>query len=144
MDYANDPELNGEFEQNYKAIILRFISQETNVDTFVDEFIARWKIDRDTDILDNKFRRMIDRLFTSCDCYDAQGGNVCKHIHAVQQDAHALTAYAVSWDHWASTYLPCCPECGAVIEQRQYWVGGVGWLWFKVCTHDGSHYGERA
>ena len=71
MDYANDSELDTGFEQSYQAIILRFISQETTVDTFVNAFIARWQIDRDVDVSDSKFRRMIDRLFTSCDCYDA-------------------------------------------------------------------------
>jgi hypothetical protein len=34
---------------------------------------------------------------------------------------------------------PCCPECGAELECRSYWVGGRGMLAFLCCTLHNEH-----
>jgi len=34
---------------------------------------------------------------------------------------------------------PCCPECGAELETRSYWVGGKGYTAFLCCTKDVEH-----
>ncbi len=33
-----------------------------------------------------------------------------------------------------------CPMCQAPIEGRQYYVGGIGYTYFDVCSGDGSHF----
>lgn len=57
------------FEENYQRIMFRFLRHQSTVNEFVEEFMTRWKLDRDAPVQDEKFRDMIDRLFTSCDCY---------------------------------------------------------------------------
>ena len=37
-----------------------------------------------------------------------------------------------------------CPMCGAEIVSRQYYVGGRGYVYFDVCSGDGSHYSKAA
>jgi hypothetical protein len=60
-------------ESNYKAIIDDYLSNLTSVDEFINAYFHLWKTERDNGMLesyDPKFQRMVDRIFTSCDCYD--------------------------------------------------------------------------
>jgi hypothetical protein len=60
-------------ESTYKHILDQFLTQQVDVNTFIDQYFAQWKSDRDTGkavSYDPKFQRMIGRIFTSCDCYD--------------------------------------------------------------------------
>lgn len=34
---------------------------------------------------------------------------------------------------------PCCPECGAELVSRSYYVGGKGYTAFLCCTKDSEH-----
>lgn len=57
-------------EEDYKAILDGYLEKRIEVNDFVNSFMNQWRIDRDANTLfDNKFQRLIDRLFTSCDCY---------------------------------------------------------------------------
>ena len=57
-------------ESKYKIIIAKFLENKITVTQFIESFMVEWKADRDNDISYNeKFQRLIDRLFTSCDCY---------------------------------------------------------------------------
>lgn len=57
-------------ESAYKFIIDQYLQGNLNVDQFIEEFMEKWKHDRDINtIYDQRFQRLIDRLFTSCDCY---------------------------------------------------------------------------
>ena len=41
-----------------------------NVEDFIDSFFSQWRHDRDNGIANApRFQRLIDRIFTSCDCY---------------------------------------------------------------------------
>ena len=57
-------------ESAYKSIIDDYLTDQLTVDEFINLFMNQWKYDRENDSLDPKFGRLIDRLFTSCDCYD--------------------------------------------------------------------------
>ncbi len=41
-------------------------------------------------------------------------------------------------------YVETCPMCGAPIEGRQFYVGGRGYVYFDVCSGDGSHLTRKA
>jgi Bacterial self-protective colicin-like immunity len=57
-------------EVTYKNIIDKFLRNEYDAVVFVDLFSKQWKKDRDdTTAYDPRFQRLIDRLFTTCDCY---------------------------------------------------------------------------
>ncbi|NML65039.1 hypothetical protein HHL22_07455 [Hymenobacter sp. RP-2-7] len=56
-------------EQAYQHVVTRFLKYQSGVDEFINEFMQLWKTDRNLATLDPRFRRLIDRLFTSCDCY---------------------------------------------------------------------------
>lgn len=59
-------------ESHYKAIIDDYLKSHLSVDEFVDAYFALWKAERDNGLMetyDPRFQRMIDRIFTSCDCY---------------------------------------------------------------------------
>ncbi len=58
-----------------------------------------------------------------------------------------LTDYAEAWDRAAAAQRQAeatCPMCGTTIEGRQYYVGGRGYVYFDVCSGDGSHYSNAA
>jgi len=58
-------------EDNYKRIIDTFLANEIDVNKFIDQFMNQWRKDRDENVKnDNRFQRLIDRIFTSCDCYN--------------------------------------------------------------------------
>ncbi|SFF31579.1 colicin immunity domain-containing protein [Spirosoma endophyticum] len=56
-------------ELAYKSIIYQFLNHKLTVEEFIDLYMQQWKSDRDDISLDPRFRRLIDRVFTSCDCY---------------------------------------------------------------------------
>ncbi|AXE19189.1 hypothetical protein DR864_16235 [Runella rosea] len=57
-------------EQKYKLLIDNYLNKGSSVEKFTNAFFQQWKHDRDNEIVhDSKFQRLIDRLFTSCDCY---------------------------------------------------------------------------
>lgn len=56
-------------ETTYKVLIDSYLSHRLTVDEFINSFMKQWKNDREYDSFDPRFRRLIDRLFTSCDCY---------------------------------------------------------------------------
>jgi hypothetical protein len=57
-------------ELKYKFLIDKYLENSLNVEDFIDAFISQWRYDRDNEIAnDPKFQRLIDRMFTSCDCY---------------------------------------------------------------------------
>jgi hypothetical protein len=74
-----------------------------------------------------------------CNCYDAQR-HICKHMQAVQRESRLLEAYSASWDAWAASQRPCCPQCGAQLVSMQFYVGGRGYRFFDVCSGDRAHY----
>ena len=64
-------------ELKYKTIIEEFINNTNNADEFIDVFMQEWKMDRDSNKnYDDKFHRLIDRIFTSCDCYRGRPENI--------------------------------------------------------------------
>jgi len=59
-------------ESTYKEIIDKFLSNRTSVDAFIDAYFQLWRADRDSGTMeayDDRFQRLINRVFTSCDCY---------------------------------------------------------------------------
>lgn len=57
-------------ENKYNIIIDNYILGKWDVNQFIDAFMRQWRDDRDNHTLnDPKFQRLIDRIFTSCDCY---------------------------------------------------------------------------
>lgn len=63
-------------EYNYKQLIDNYLQGNSRPDEFIDAFSNKWRTDRDKKVqYDPKFQRIIDRIFTSCDCYsdDPQG-----------------------------------------------------------------------
>jgi N12 class adenine-specific DNA methylase len=57
-------------ENTYKLIIDKYLGNNSNVDQFIEGFMEQYKNDRDNNIVnDERFQRLIDRIFASCDCY---------------------------------------------------------------------------
>jgi len=60
----------------YKNIIDDYLENKSNVNEFINSFISQWRDDRDKKTyLDDKFQRLVDRLFTTCDCYSENPEN---------------------------------------------------------------------
>lgn len=80
----------------------------------------------------------------SCTCKDhIFGTGVCKHRQAVQAEERELAQYATQWDFSAALQRPRCPLCGSALEERSYYVGGVGYRYVQVCSDDASHSNRR-
>jgi hypothetical protein len=65
-------------ENEYRAIVCRFIAREVNVESFITQYFTLWKrhvemewafIDGGGKLLDNPLRGVLDRIFTAADCY---------------------------------------------------------------------------
>ncbi len=57
-------------ELKYKILLEDYLSKKYDVDKFIDKFMFEWKSDRDANVIhDDKFQRIIDRIFTGCDSY---------------------------------------------------------------------------
>ena len=57
-------------ENVYKLLIDKFLNNGISVEEFIEAYFKQWQHDRDNRIIhDSKFQRLIDRIFTSCDCY---------------------------------------------------------------------------
>ena len=57
-------------EDKYKEMFDDFLTDKLDVDHFIERFMNQWRTDRDmNESNDMRFQRLIDRLFTSCDCY---------------------------------------------------------------------------
>lgn len=93
----------------------------------------------------------------------------CKHTRAVLNEEQALADYCDQWntrseqaraaveldelpgdfldgdfstfddDVLTATSGPRCPQCGAPLDTRQYYVGGKGYAFFEVCARDAQH-----
>jgi hypothetical protein len=59
-------------ESAYRLIIEDYLNHQLTVNEFIDSFMKQWKQDRENESFDPRFRQLIDRLFTSCDCYDEE------------------------------------------------------------------------
>lgn len=57
-------------EKLYQHIFDDYLSNTDCTEVFIERFMKRWRADRDAPNLYNeKFQRLIDRIFTSCDCF---------------------------------------------------------------------------
>lgn len=56
-------------ELMYRTRMYDYLHHGLTVDKFIKEFTNQWKHDREDHSFDPRFPRLIDRLFTSCDCY---------------------------------------------------------------------------
>ncbi len=57
-------------EDIYRRIIDNYLSNKLDVVKFVDQFIHQWRRDRSANVKnDSRFQRLINSIFTSCDCY---------------------------------------------------------------------------
>lgn len=57
----------------YKNIINDYLTGQNDVAQFVRRFMDQWRTDRDAGTRkDPIFQRLLDRIFTSCDCYSDQ------------------------------------------------------------------------
>ncbi len=80
-----------------------------------------------------------------CDCPDHNyRGNVCKHITAVARAEAELAAYAATWDTAAATQRDGCPMCGQAVNVQQHYVGGRGYMYFRVCSGEGCRHATPA
>ena len=68
-------------ETNYQQIIVPYLNRQTTADEFIASFMTQWRQDRDQpegvseeeeSVTAIRFHRMMNRLFTSCDCYDEE------------------------------------------------------------------------
>lgn len=104
-----------------------------------------------------------------CDCADYVYRRVtCKHIRATREEERSLAQFCESWDVRSeqaraavelddlpgdfldtdfsafdddvlTATAPRCPDCGAPLDTRQYYAGGKGYTYVKVCTRDIAH-----
>lgn len=111
---------------------------------------------------------------TSCHCADFVKwgrGLPCKHAQAAAVMDRELAQFCAAWDAQAeqaraavempgnfldgdfsgfdddvltATPGPRCPDCGAPLDTRQYYVGGKGYCFFEVCTRDSLHHASAA
>jgi hypothetical protein len=59
-------------EDKYKKLFDDYLTDKSGVDNFIDRFMNQWRADREKkEDNDSRFQRLIDRVFTSCDCYSA-------------------------------------------------------------------------
>lgn len=59
-------------EDKYKKIFDDYLTNKSGVEDFVNRFMNQWREDSDKkEANDSRFQRLIDRVFTSCDCYSA-------------------------------------------------------------------------
>ena len=72
----------------------------------------------------------------TCTCEGRARGYVCWHIVAARLLVRAAERY--------QERHALCPMCGAPIVGRQFYVGGKGYVYFDVCSGDGSHYAKAA
>lgn len=81
--------------------------------------------------LDGDFSAFDDELLTA----PARGAGYKGEYYTEAQLAAAEQARAAT---------PRCPECGSELESRQYYVGGRGYQYVKVCTRDAQHRAKAA
>lgn len=57
-------------EDIYRRIIDNYLSDRLDVIKFIDQFIHQWRRDKSAKVYnDLRFQRLVNRIFTSCDCY---------------------------------------------------------------------------
>ncbi len=73
-------------------------------------------------------------------------GCACKAFWDCQPCSHRAARRLLIKAAQMATQPPVelCPMCQAPIEGRQYYVGGIGYTYFDVCSGDGSHFSRRA
>lgn len=60
-------------EAGYQSLFDQFIRENLPAGTFVEAFMKEWRKDRDEATRhDPRFQRLLDRIFTACDCYEPQ------------------------------------------------------------------------
>ncbi|HEX8326034.1 MAG TPA: colicin immunity domain-containing protein [Hymenobacter sp.] len=91
-------------EANYRPIIEAYLGQQLSVDAYITAFMRQWKNDRDAQqptsqqtTSDTLFARMMDRLFTSCDCYDENPEGPVGISESTLRDEVALF-HPILWD----------------------------------------------
>jgi len=66
---------------DHKPIIEAYLAHHSTVEGFITDFMYQWKVDRDKawghplqeeQPVEARFHDMMNRLFTSCDCYAEQ------------------------------------------------------------------------
>jgi len=63
-------------EKSYQPIFDDYLSGKDSTEAFIQRFMTKWRVDRDADTQYNgKFQRLIDRIFTSCDCFSETPSN---------------------------------------------------------------------
>ena len=85
-------------DTKYKQMLDMFLSRQIDVNTFIDLYFITWKNDRDnenTTSYDPKFRRMIDRISTSCDCYNQKPEN--PHDISEEELRHEIDLLRYIW-----------------------------------------------
>ena len=97
-----------------------------------------WQFDGDTLVIASATS---DTRYTvtkaGCECKAFWDGRPCWH-----RAARRLLLKAAELAR--APQVECCPMCGALIEGRQYYVGGKGYVYFDVCSGDSSHLTRKA
>jgi hypothetical protein len=66
-------------EEDYKPVLAAYLGRRLTVDEYITAFLKQWKCDRDEawgkplpeeSPKPARFHELMNRLFTSCDCYD--------------------------------------------------------------------------
>ena len=79
---------------------------------------------------------------------DLEGIGVQAALVLVQLYGEEMLAYAAQWDESTdaqkcalsakSAITPRCPQCGAVLECRQAYIGGRGYCYVEACSGEGG------
>ena len=79
--------------------------------------------------------------------------------YTVSKDGCECKAFEAGWPCWhraawrlllkaaelgRQPIVERCPMCNAPIEGRQYYIGGRGYVYFDICSGDGSHFSREA
>jgi hypothetical protein len=90
----------------------------------------------------------VERLARKIADEEGIGIKLARVLAELQYDE--LAAYAQDWNRSAQTQKEAttrravCPVCEEPIIGRQYYVGGRGYVYFDVCSGDGSHFSREA
>ncbi|WP_375437681.1 hypothetical protein [uncultured Hymenobacter sp.] len=92
-------------EADYQQLMTAYLSRQTTVDEFITSFMAQWRQDRDhtekvfeegEQMSAVRFRRLMNRLFTSCDCSDKSPVGPFEITEEALRNEVALFAY-ICW-----------------------------------------------
>ncbi len=78
----------------YKLLIEKYLNKGSSVEEFIESYFRQWRHDRDNQIThDLKFQRLIDRVFTSCDCYSDNPQGPCEISEKELRDELGLLSH---------------------------------------------------